>query len=341
MPVAPIHPTYVRLLRVLLRRLGADADAMLRAAGIEAHQLANDAPPLPLESVSRLAVESLRITGRPWLGLELGASIEPSSHGALGLAAITSPRLRVAVRTIARHAGSRGAMLQWHLDEGASGARLTVRPSQPIGDAQGFILDVVLACLLRTLVGVAGTLHGLHVAVPGARPAWAAQYRALADAEFDFGAQALTLQFTHALLETPGLAADGAAHAAALRECEAQAASAPHEALSAAALVERRLKAVQEGDYPSQLQLARELQCSVRTLMRRLAGEGTSYQRLLDGARQDRTLWYLRHTQATVEEIAHALGYEDASNFGRTCRRWFGQAPARLRAELSAGSRDS
>lgn len=336
MPLAPIHPTYVRLLRVLLRRLGADAEALLQAAGIEAHQLANDAPPLPLESVSRLAIESMRMTGRPWLGLELGASIEPSSHGALGLAVITSPRLRAAVRTIARHAGARGAMLHWQLDESGGGASLTVSPAWPIGAAQGFILDVVLASLLRAFVAVAGTLQGLQVAVPGARPAWWAQYRALADAEFSFEAQALSLQFTNSLLDAPGIAADGAAHAAALRECEAQAAAAQHDAPSAAVIVEQRLRAVHDGAYPSQQQLARELQCSVRTLMRRLAHEGTSYQRLLDGARQDRALWYLQHTQASVEEIAHALGYEDASNFGRTCRRWFGEPPARLRAALAS-----
>jgi AraC-like DNA-binding protein len=188
---------------------------------------------------------------------------------------------------------------------------------------------------------VAGSLQGLHVAVPGARPAWWAQYRALADAEFGFGAQALSLSFTASLLDAPGIAADGAAHAAALRECEAQAAAAQHQALSAAALVEQRLRTVHGAAYPSQQQLARELKCSVRTLIRRLAHEGTSYQRLLDGVRQDRALWYLRHTQASVEEIAHALGYQDASNFGRTCRRWFGEAPARLRATFASRPRAS
>lgn len=331
---APIHPTYVRLLRMLLRGLGTDADALLQAAGIRPEQLAHDAAPLPLETVSRLALASMRLTGRPWLGLELGASIEPSSHGALGLAVISSDRLRTAVHTIARHAGTRGAMLRWQLEEHRDGALLTVTPAQPIGPAQGFILDVVLACLVRALSAVAGSLEGLSIGVPGPRPAWWAQYRALVEAEFAFDAPALRLGFPAALLDTPGLASDAAAHAAALRECEAQAA-ALKETASAAAAVGRRLRAVHDGAYPSQQQLARELGCSVRTLMRRLAREGTSFQRLLDGARQDRALWYLQNTRATVEEIAHALGYEDASNFGRTCRRWFGQAPGRLRSSTA------
>ncbi|MED5619809.1 AraC family transcriptional regulator [Ideonella sp. BN130291] len=333
---APIHPTYVRLLRVLLRRLGADADALLQAAGIAPQQLAHDAGPLPLDTVSQLALASMRITGRPWLGLELGASIEPSSHGALGLAVITSPQLRAAVRTIARHAGTRAGLLRWQLDERGPGARLTVTPAGPIVQAQGFIVDMVLACLARALSAVAGPLTGLRIAVPGARPPWVAQYRALVDAEFVFDAPALALDFPAALLDTPGLAADAAAHAAAQRECEAQAAAARQGTPTTAALVERRLRTVNGGAYPSQQSLARELGCSVRTLMRRLAHDGTSYQQLLDRTRQDRALWYLQHTQASVEDIAHALGYEDASNFGRTCRRWFGQPPGRLRQAVPA-----
>jgi AraC-like DNA-binding protein len=339
MPDAPIHPTYVRLLRMLLRRLGADADALLRAAGITPAQLAGDAAPLPLDAVARLAVASMRLTARPWLGLELGASIEPSSHGALGLAVITSPRLREAVHAIARHASTRGAMLRWRLEEQPQQATLSIAPAVPLGEAEGFILDVVLACLLRALSAVAGDLAGLHVGIPHPRPAWSAQYQALSDAMFTFDATTLSLCFPAALLHTPGLAADAAAHAAALRECEATAHAMEGGAPSAVAVVERRLRAVHDGAYPGLQQLAHELGCSARTLMRRLAQEDTSFQRLLDAARQDRALWYLQHTSASVEEIAHALGYEDASNFGRTCRRWFGQAPSRLRAPGAATSR--
>jgi AraC-like DNA-binding protein len=194
---------------------------------------------------------------------------------------------------------------------------------------------MALACVVRALLAVAGALDGLQIQIPGPRPAWSAQYAAFAGAEFTFDAPALSLHFPGALLDAPGLAADAAAHAAALRECEAQQAM-QQGPLSAAAIVEHRLRAVHDGAYPGLRQLARELGCSARTLMRRLAQEGTSYQRLLDGARQDRALWYLQHTRASIEDIAHALGYEDASNFGRTCRRWFGQAPGRLRERAGA-----
>lgn len=332
MPPALIHPTYVRLLRVLLRRLGTDADALLQAAGIDPERLARDASPLELESTSRLARAAVQVTGRPWLGLELGASIEPSSHGALGLAVITSPDVRTGVRTIARHAPTRGSMLRWHLHEHDGAARLSAQESQPLGDVRGFILDVVYGCMLRALLAVAGSTEGLKVALPGPRPAWWQQYRAMADAELGFEAPCFSLHFPRSLLDAPGLASDAAAHAAALRECEAALAAQLDEALTAT--VQRRLAALGEGPWPTLEQVAAEVGVSGRTLIRRLRGEGSSFQQLLDAARQERALWYLRNTDATVEHIAHVLGYEDASNFGRTCRRWFGEVPSRLRRPL-------
>jgi len=34
--------------------------------------------------------------------------------------------------------------------------------------------------------------------------------------------------------------------------------------------------------------------------------------------------------------VSQSLGYEDAANFGRACRRWFGMAPSRYRRKLLA-----
>ena len=83
--------------------------------------------------------------------------------------------------------------------------------------------------------------------------------------------------------------------------------------------------------YPTLEALAAEWGWSARTLMRRLQREGTRYQALLDEARQRAALWYLRHSTRPVEEIALQLGYADASNFSRTCRRRNGAPPQALR----------
>jgi AraC-like DNA-binding protein len=62
---------------------------------------------------------------------------------------------------------------------------------------------------------------------------------------------------------------------------------------------------------------------SKRTLIRRLGEAGTTYRELRDA-----------HRRKLAAEIAYRLGYEDASNFGKACHRWFGRSPGSLRKRL-------
>ena len=82
---------------------------------------------------------------------------------------------------------------------------------------------------------------------------------------------------------------------------------------------------------PTLQDMAEKENLTERTFMRHVQAEGTSYQQLLDDVRQERACWLLEHTDTTVEAIAQALGYEDASNFSRTFRRWVGMPPGEFR----------
>lgn len=78
--------------------------------------------------------------------------------------------------------------------------------------------------------------------------------------------------------------------------------------------------------------VASRLAMSARTLERRLAAQGLTFQRLVDGQRRVRALWLLRNTDLCIDQIAIELGFSGAKNFSRTFRRWYGCTPSRLRA---------
>ena len=78
--------------------------------------------------------------------------------------------------------------------------------------------------------------------------------------------------------------------------------------------------------------VADSLDISVRTMYRRLAKEGVSYQSLLDNLRSSVAMEYLRNTQMSVEEIATQCGYQDVSNFRKAFRRWTSSTPSAYRA---------
>jgi AraC-like DNA-binding protein len=81
-------------------------------------------------------------------------------------------------------------------------------------------------------------------------------------------------------------------------------------------------------------EVARRLAVSKRTLIRRLGEAGTTYRELRDAHRRKLATELLSKTSLTAAEIAYRLGYEDASNFGRACHRWFGRSPGAMRKRL-------
>ncbi|MBI1397999.1 MAG: helix-turn-helix domain-containing protein [Betaproteobacteria bacterium] len=75
---------------------------------------------------------------------------------------------------------------------------------------------------------------------------------------------------------------------------------------------------------------------SGRTLQRRLADRGYSFQTLVDESRRELAQRLLRETRYPLAEIAFLTGFSEQSAFNRAFRRWAGQTPKAFR--LQAGS---
>ncbi len=327
---ALVHPIYARLLRLLLQQADVDGDRVLAAAALDGAALMTDDRRLSRDTVTRLVTAALAATGKPWLGLELGGQAPVSAHGALGYAAVTARRLGDSLAVLASYGALRNDALAWSLHSGGDGAVLRADERTDWGPARGFMVDTVLSSLLRVIEAAVGRLPpGLRVDLPLPAPPWAAQYTRFAPVAVRFAQPALALHADAAALALPCLGADAHAHAAACRECEAELA-----ALAGRSLAQRvtgLLADAPAGRYPALGEVAAACGVAPRTLMRHLRAEGSSFQALLDTARQARVRWLLQHTRLSIEEIAAQLGYADTSNFSRTVRRWFGRTPRELR----------
>jgi AraC-like DNA-binding protein len=63
-------------------------------------------------------------------------------------------------------------------------------------------------------------------------------------------------------------------------------------------------------------------------MQRRLAEQETSYQKLLDGVRDETARRLLADTDLDVGEIAFLLGFDELNSFSRRFHAWQGATPA-------------
>ena len=97
------------------------------------------------------------------------------------------------------------------------------------------------------------------------------------------------------------------------------------------AQVKRELLGFFPAGTPTQSTVARAVGLSARTLHRRLAEAGTSFEKLLDETRRELAAEYVRRTDYSVGEVAYLLGFAETSSFNRAFRRWNGKSPSEFR----------
>jgi AraC-like DNA-binding protein len=328
-PRPAVHPLYLRLLLERLRALGVDPAPLLRGAGLAPAQAEGESP-VGLSALRRLVPAALAASGRPWLGLELGASVPVFGHGALGQAAAASGSLRQVLELLTGFIGLRAPALRLQLRETASGPRLMLEEALPLGPARSFVFEAAWVMLERLLTAAsARDLSAVRYELPWPPPPWAEHYRDFLAGRVHFDARRASLLLPAALADAPCLGADPQALAFARAECERRLARGEPGRELLAELRRRLLSS--EGGFPGSAQMAAELGLAERSFLRALQRAGASYRGLVDEIRRERAQALLRDTDLPIAAIAERLGYADASNFSRCARRWFGVSAASLR----------
>ena len=83
---------------------------------------------------------------------------------------------------------------------------------------------------------------------------------------------------------------------------------------------------------PCSLQIvAEELRIHPRNLQRRLKSMGTSFSEALAAYRSRQAMALLNDPALQITQIAHRLGYSDATAFGQAFKKWFGKMPSEYR----------
>lgn len=329
-----LHPVYARLLCAELQRRGHSPSEILEGLPLNWQQLHESNQFMSFDQMRQLIERGLQLSQCPWLGLEVGLRTPASAHGTLGAAMIASKNLPSAMLLLQRYAGLRQnlANLKFELEPDFAAV---LEEWVDLGPVREYLHCQLLGGLVQLLTALTGQElpPQLRIEWPFAKPAWAHEYQRIAQHN-SFGFSQLRVVLNSTLVNSPSLAADDEALQRLLRDCDVQL-QRLQQGDTLAQRVRMQLQKT-EGSMPTLQTMAAKENLTERTFMRHLQSEGTSFQQLLDEVRQERACWLLANTHNTVEDIAYALGYEDASNFSRTFKRWCGQTPKAYRQEHSS-----
>jgi AraC-like DNA-binding protein len=332
---AMVRASGLRGYTALMHELGAGPLEMLRRYRIAPEALQDDDALLSLRAVVHLLEASAVATGCPDFGLRLSHSQDISVLGPLAIAMQNAPTVAHAMDYASRYlfVHSPGLVLTVHdrssLLKKCAELRFEIRvPGQP---AQRQTMDLCLADIHHMGQLLAGEHYRLRaVSLPHAPLASPAVYARFFGAPVRFEQEHAGLH-----LEPSTFQASLQAVNETLRQIAVDYLSLHYEdpAQALASRVRQALRRTLGTTRGRKTDVAGLLGVHPRTLQRRLDAEGTSFEAIREEVRKETALRYLRETRIPLTQLAGILGLSEQSALARSCRRWFGTSPSRLRQQ--------
>lgn len=323
-----ISRSYTRLLASHLELDRTGHQALLAGTALTPENLDSGDEALDAATHARIISNALPLSRHPALGLEWGSRLPLQAHGALGALLASSQNSDEALQTLVHFQSLQFPALQFHLQRTRERLFLEVRLPEEIRDeAALFLTEAMMAGLIALLAQLGGSSNGVELGFAHAVPAHAESYGKHLNVRWHFNAAQNFISLPLALASRPNPGRDATLFNTLLRHCE--------QALAQQARERHWQQKVSSflSQHPEQRwsvqEVAKALNTSRRTLARHLHHEGTSFRTLLDAELSRQALNHMRQHAQTVDDMAEALGYQDASTFRRAFRRWFGVSPGK------------
>jgi len=324
--------------RTIIRALGArgvDGRALAAEAGIDVRRLDDPEARYPMDATAELWRRAVRATGDPCLGLYVSRFVNYGTFHALSAAVLSSGTLREALGRLVRYGRVVGDVAAVQLEDRGERVRFVLDvtgTTRPPDEA----IDALLSLALRIARHLRDNpdLCPLRVELARPEPSPSEPFRRFFRAPIAFGARTNVLEFARDDVDAR-LPTGNAEVTRRIDEVLARYLARLDDRQVLSRVRTSVIERLQDGE-PAQGVVARALGMSARTLQRRLAEEGTSYQAVLDETRAELARSYLSEGWS-VTETAFTLGFSDTSSFSRAFRRWTGVAPSEHGARRGLG----
>ena len=328
-PLPMLPAGSVRPVLEALERLGYDGPRLLATAGLQRERLQDPDALVPCVACSAMLDAAQRERSRPNLPFELAEITPLGAYPLIDYLVVSSATFGAGLTLVARYyrllSPGAGLAIEAEDDE----VRVRYCYQDPFFVEYGIALP--LFHLQRQSQGAVWASAVHLVRSPGDLSAWQRAFRCPIVAGGEWNGFTLTREGW----EAPSPRRDDALLGLLQRHAADVLARRPADE-GLVSQVRRALEVGLTSGEATMEAIGRRLALAPRTLQRRLATEGTSFQSLLEETRRDAAARYLGESLLSIAEVSFALGYSEPAAFHRAFRRWQGLTPQEFRAQQRA-----
>ncbi len=326
-----LSPRFSAYVRDYLLDRSIDPTSIFEACDVAQNENDECDMPLPVPKVAMLLELAAKITDNPRMGMNMGQQYHYEVGGLLIMAVLAAPSVDVGLKCLSRYDKyvDTGIVTNFNFDQSVAefGARMV--------DPEDIKMVQLNEYLMTFLVQMLTIATRMKVPLTKVWLRHRSDHNANALESFfgtsvKFGQSSNTLFFDRSYLQQPFLSSNSLLFDVLSNAMQTYY-SPDIELGEFIGQVSREIIRCGSDESSNAEVIAERLAISPRTLRRRLAEEGYSFQGAKNLAREKRAKYYLAHTSMSLSGISFELGYSELSAFSRAFRAWVGMTPQAYR----------
>jgi AraC-like DNA-binding protein len=323
-----------RLTIAVLKKQNIAVGRLLRRAGLSEHDFDGHQQRISAASQGKFLEYAAEAMDDSAFGLHLAEEANPREAGLLFYVTSAANNIDEALALFARYSrivNEAVRVKRAHAEEGVVAEISFIGVSRHMAKQ---VTEFGVAVTIRALREIAGQkIRPTHLSFIHGRNSDLQAFERFFGCAVEFGASRDQVAFSNETLALPLVTEDRHLLETLRPICDAAAKERGTAIGSLRAAVENEAQKLLHHGKAKRHIVAKSLGHSERTLTRKLADEGATYEQILDQLRQSLALQYIKERGVSLSQVAWLLGYEGSTSFNHAFKRWTGRSPSLVRSE--------
>lgn len=321
--------------RLLAREIGINRDnaqLFLKGTQLSYEQLSSLDGKISFVEQAQITKNARELCNDPALALWMGPKLHLATHGPVGMALIACANVQGMLEIFTKYSSIRAQFLSMSLQVSDDYLIVEIADNPNMGDFHDFFYELIMSTLQYIVEEVTGEpLKEGRFCFTHDKPGYVARYGEFLHSPLEFNCQRNLFCVPKHIGQSPSPYFDQALLDHATLLCE--------QRLTEQEKEDNLVKVVQKllFDNPGKIwsldNVAKALNTSPRTIMRKLKVHDKTYKQVLDEVHKEMVVRYLVHKNLSIDRIGYLVGYSDASSFRRSFKRWFAMTPSEYMAQ--------